>query len=131
MKTSVGPKSLVAAVGCLVLLSYCGAAYAQASPANPGYKALVRPINYSMPLSPKDGAHAVIVYGKNAPWTQKTAEALQKAVADWCGVKLELADDRTVTSQDTWLLNDAYPKTPLIVLSNSQDNRVVHALGVR
>jgi hypothetical protein len=98
---------------------------------NPGYKALVRPINYSMPLAPKDGPRAVIVYGKNAPWTQKAAEAVQKAVADWCGVKLDIADDRTVTSEDTWLLADAYRKTPLIVLGNAQDNRVLHALGTR
>ena len=77
MKTSIGLKSFVIAVGCLALLSCCGAAYGQAAPANPEYKALVRPINYSMPLSPKDGTRAVIVYGKNAPWSQK-------AVADWC-----------------------------------------------
>ncbi len=131
MNASLGLNSLVAAAGCLALLSCCGAANGQDVPANPGYKALVRPINYSMPLSPKDGARAVIVYGKNAPWTQKSAEALQKAVADWCGAKLELADDRTVTSEDTWLLTDAYRRTPLIVLGNTMDNRVMHALGTR
>ncbi len=116
MKTSIGFKCLGAAVGCWALLSSCGAAYGQAEPANPGYKALVRPINYSMPLAPKEGARAVIVYGKDAPWTQTAAQAVQKAVADWCGVKLELADDRIVTSEDTWLLNDSWRKTPLIVL---------------
>jgi hypothetical protein len=131
MKTSLWPKALVAAVGCLALLSFYGAAYGQAVTVNPGYKALVRPINYSMPLAPKDGARAVIVYGKNAPWTGQAAAALQKAVADWCGVTLDIADDRTVTSEDTWLLADAYRKTPLIVLGNAQDNRVLHALGTR
>ena len=130
MKTLSGLKSLLAAVGCLALLSCCGGAQGQAVPVNPGYKALVRPIHYSMPLAPKDGPHALIVYGKNAPWTQKAAQALQKAVADWCGVKLELVDDQTVTNEDTWLLNDAYRKTPLIVLGNAQDNRVMHAMGV-
>jgi arylsulfatase A-like enzyme len=42
-----------------------------------------------------------------------------------------LADDRTVTSEDTWLLNESYFKTPLIVLGSAQDNRVMHALGTR
>ena len=131
MKTSVGLKSLVAAVGCLALLSYCGAVYGQATPANPGHKALARPIHYSTPLSSKDSAHAVIVYGKDALWTHKAAKAVQKSIEDWSGVKLDIVDDRTATSEDTWLLNDAYRKTPLIVLGNAQDNRIMHALGTR
>src|SRR3990170_2892266 len=85
---------------------------------NPGFKALPRPINYATPLAPANGAKAMIVYGKDAPWTKSAAEAVQKAVADWCGAKLELADDRAVTGEDTWLLADAYRKTPLIVLAN-------------
>ena len=98
---------------------------------NPGFKALPRPINYATPLAPANGAKAVIVYGQDAPWTRSAAEALQKAVADWCGAKLELADDRAVTGEDTWLLADAYRNTPLVVLGNAQDNRVMHALGTR
>jgi hypothetical protein len=98
---------------------------------NPGFAAQLRPINYATPLAPANGVKAVIVYGKDAPWTKTAAEAVQKAIADWSGVKLELADDRTVTSDDTWLLTDAYRKTPLVVLGNSQDNRVMHALGTR
>ena len=94
----------------------------------PGFAAQLRPINYATPLAPANGVKAVIVYGKDAPWTKTAAEAVQKAIADWSGVKLELADDRTVTSDDTWLLTDAYRKTPLVVLGNSQDNRVMHAL---
>jgi hypothetical protein len=97
---------------------------------NPGFKALPRPINYATPLAPNEGAKAVIVYGKDSPWTRTAAQAVQKAIEEWSGVKLELADDRTVTSEDTWLLNDAYRKTPLVVLGNVQDNRVMHALGV-
>ena len=130
MKTSVGLKSLVAAVGYLTLLSFGGVADGQASLDNPSYKALVRPINYSTPLRTKEGTKAVIVYGKDAAWTQKAAQAVQKAILDWSGVKLELADDRNVTSDDTWLLTNAHLKTPLIVLGNARDNRVMHALGV-
>lgn len=98
---------------------------------NPGFKALPRPINYATPLAPSNGAKAVIVYGKDTPWTQKAALAVQQAVQDWSGVKLELMDDRTVTSDETWLLTDAYLKTPMIVLGNAQDSRVMHALGTR
>jgi len=98
---------------------------------NPGFKALPRPIHYATPLAPTNGPGAVIVYGKLAPWTQKAAEAMQKAIQDWSGVKLELADDRTVTSDETWLLTDAWRNTPMIVLGNAQDNRVLHALGTR
>lgn len=97
---------------------------------NPGFNALPRAINYATPLA-ASGVKAVIVYGKDAPWTKSAAEAVQKAVADWCGIKLELADDRAVTGEDTWLLADAYRKTPLIVLGNAQDNRVMHALGTQ
>jgi hypothetical protein len=98
---------------------------------NPGFKALPRPINYAMPLAPKDGVKAIIVYGKNAAWTLRAAQAVQKAVLDSSGLKLELADDRTVTSDETWLLTDAFRRTPLIVLGNAQDNRLLHALGTR
>ena len=56
---------------------------------------------------------------------------MQKAIEDWSGVKLDLADDRTVTSDETWLLTDACRKTPLIALGNARDNRVMHALGTR
>ncbi len=87
---------------------------------NPGFKALPRPIHYATPLAGtpannssekmagKDSVKAVIVYGKNAAWTQKAAEAVQKSIQDWSGAKLELADDRTVTSDETWLLADAW-----------------------
>jgi hypothetical protein len=98
---------------------------------NPGFKALPRPIHYATPLAPKEGAKAVIVYGKDSPWTLAAAQAVQKAIEDWSGVKLELADDRTVTSEETWLVNDAYRKTPLVVLGNARDNRVMHAMGTQ
>jgi hypothetical protein len=104
----------------------CGQAVDQ-----PRFKALPRVISYATPLAPAGGAKAVIVYGKDAPWTKSAAAAVQKAVADWCGATLELADDRAVTADDTWLLADAYRQTPLIVLGNAEDNRVLHALGTR
>ncbi|MCR4412838.1 MAG: hypothetical protein NUV77_10490, partial [Thermoguttaceae bacterium] len=97
----------------------------------PVFKALPRAINYATPLAPANGVKAVIVYGKDAPWTRSAAEAVQKAIAGWCGARLELADDHAVTGEDTWLLTDAYRKRPLIVLGNAQDNRVMHALGTR
>ena len=90
-----------------------------------------RPISYATPLAPKDGPKAVIVFGKNAAWTQTAAEAVRKAIQEWSGVTLELADDRTVTSEETWLVADAYRRVPMIVLGNAQDNRVMHALGTR
>ena len=37
---------------------------------------------------------------------ERAAEAVQKAVADWCGAKLELTDDRGVTGEDAWLQED-------------------------
>jgi hypothetical protein len=120
----------ITAVLAISLAIYCGGALAQVVD-NPGFKALPRPINYATPLAPAGGAKAVIVYGKTAPWTQSAATAVQKAIQDWSGVKLELVDDLTVTSEETWLLDDAYRKTPLIVLGNAQDNRVMHALGTR
>jgi len=98
---------------------------------NPGFHALPRPVHYETPLNPKEGAKALIVYAKEAPWTFKAAEAVQKAVLDWSGANLEIADDRTVTSDETWLVADAYLKTPMIVLGNAQDNRLQHALGTR
>ena len=109
----------------------CGAEASGQVVDNLGFKALPRPIHYEMSLAPAGGARAVIVYGKAAPWTQKAAQAVQKAVLEWSGLKLELADDRTVTSDETWLLADAWRKTPLIVLGNAQDNRLMHALGTR
>ncbi len=98
---------------------------------NLGFKALPRAIHYDTPLVPKQGPKAVIVYGKNAPYTQTAAQALQKAIQEWCGVALGLVDDRTVTSDQTWLLTEAYLKVPLVVLGNAQDNRAMHALGTR
>ena len=115
----------------LALLVWGGSASCGPAVDNPGFKALPRAINYATPLAPANGAKAVIVYGKGAPWTKSAAEVVQKAVADWCGVRLELADDRAVTAEDTWLLTDIYRKTPLVVLGNAQDNRVMHALGTR
>jgi hypothetical protein len=115
--------------GLVLALAPCGGASGQVMD-NPGFKALPRPVHYATALVPEGGAKAVIVYGKDAPWTQTAATAVQKAILDWSGVKLELADDRTVTSEDTWLLNDAYRRTPLVVLGNARDNRVMHALGV-
>jgi hypothetical protein len=98
---------------------------------NPGFTALPRPVNYATPLASTSGVRAVIVYGKLAPWTQKAAEQVQQSIEAWSGAKLELVDDRTVTSEETWLLTDACRRTPLIVLGNAADNRVVHALGTR
>jgi hypothetical protein len=115
----------------LLMASCCGTASGDTASPSPAFKALPRPINYATPLAPKGGARAVIVYGKLAPWTRRAARSVQQAIQDWCRVELELADDRSVTSDDTWLLNDAYRKTPLIVLGNAQDNRVMHALGTR
>jgi hypothetical protein len=91
--------------------------------------ALSRPLNYAMPLagSPK----ALIVYGKNAAYTQVAAQAVQKDIQDWCGLSLDLADDQSVTDEKTWLLSEKYVKTPLIVLGNAPDNRVIHAMGTR
>ncbi len=121
----------VAIVLCLSFpLARCGGASGQVVD-NPGFKALPRPICYSMPLAPVGGANAVIVYGRDAAWTRNAAESVQKSIQDWSGVKLDLADDHTVTSDESWLLNDAYLKTPLIVLGNARDNRVMHALGTR
>ncbi len=98
---------------------------------NPGFKALPRAIHYDTPLVPKQGPKAVIVYGKNAPYTKTAAQAVQKAIQEWCGAGLEMVDDHAVTSDQTWLLNEAYLKTPLVVLGNAQDNRAMHALGTR
>ena len=98
---------------------------------NPGFYALPRPIHYETPLCPKEGPRAVIVFGKEVPWTLKAAQSVQRAVQDWSGAKLEIADDRTITSEETWLQRNAYRKTPLIVLGNARDNRVMHALGTR
>jgi hypothetical protein len=130
MKTPDIRSAIVIMLGLFLPLATCGGASGQIVD-SPGFKALPRPINYATPLAPKDGAKAVIVYGKDAPWTKAAAQAVQKAVQDWSGLKIELADDRTVTSEDTWLLTDAYRKTPMVVLGNAQDNRLMHALGTR
>jgi hypothetical protein len=98
---------------------------------NPGFKALPRPINYNMPLAPAGGAKAVIVYGKRSAYAQKSAEAMRKVIQEWSNLKLEVVDDRTVTSEDTWLLKDEYRKTPMIVLGNAWENRLVYALATR
>lgn len=121
----------IAAVAFFLLFFWDSSASCGQVVGNPGFRALPRAINYATPLAPANGVKAVIVYGKDAPWTKSAAKAVQKAVADWCGAKLDLADDRAVTGEDTWLLTDVCRKTPLIVLGNAQDNRVMHALGTR
>jgi hypothetical protein len=109
------------------MLAPCQAASGQVVD-NPGFKALPRPINYNMPLSPAGGVKAVIVYGKNSAYAQKSAQALQKAIEDWSGLKLDVG---AVTDEDTWLLKDDCRKTPMIVLGNAWENRLMHALGTR
>ncbi len=123
-------KTVAILSGVILLGGYCSGVVGQAVDDH-GFKALPRPINYATPLAPKEGTKAVIVYGRTSPWTREAASAVQEAIQEWSGVKLEMADDRTVTSEQTWLLNDTYRHTPLIVLGNAQDNRVMHALGVR
>ena len=54
---------------------------------NPGFKALPRPVNYATPLAPAHGAKAVIVFGKNAAWSQKSAEAVKQAIQGWSGAE--------------------------------------------
>ena len=130
MKHSAGLKAFLCVLGLFVALPCCAEASGQIVD-NLGFKALPRPIHYATPLAPAGGAKAVIVYGKNAPWTQKAAEAAQKTILDATGLMLDLVDDLAATSDQTWLLNDAYRKTPMIVLGNAQDNRVMHAMGVR
>jgi hypothetical protein len=119
----------VAAAWPVILLA--GGSWAAENAINPAYRALPRPVHYETPLWPKDGPPALIVPGRDAPWTLKAARTVQQAVQAWSGHTLAIADDRTVTSDETWLLTDAYRRTPLIVLGNGQDNRVVHALGTR
>ena len=118
-----------------ILLMALAAADATAAPGqaadNPGFRTLPRPIHYETPLNPRQSAKALIVYGKDAPWTQNAAQVVQKAIEDWSGAKLQLADDQTVTGEETWLLKNAYRKVPLIVLGNAKVNRVIHALGTR
>jgi hypothetical protein len=98
---------------------------------NPGFRALPRPIRYDLPLAPVGGAKAVIVYGQSSAYAQKSAESVQKIIQEWSGLKLDVVADRTVTGEDTWLLEDEYRKTPMIVLGNAWENRVIHALGTR
>ena len=56
---------------------------------------------------------------------------MQKAVQEWSGKKLEIIDDAAATSEETWLLAEAYRHTPMIVVGNTQDNRLMEALGTR
>jgi hypothetical protein len=109
---------------------FSGVAFAQ-TPDHLGFQALPRTISYATPLTPAQGAQAVIVYGKKADWTQAAALRVQKAVQDWSGKKLDVIDDLTATSEDTWLIADAYRHTPMIVIGNTQDNRLIQALGTR
>ena len=63
----------------------------QAAPANPGYKALVRPINYSMPLAPKDG--------------EAKSRALARHLRDAADNQLAITKDRPlVTGRDVLAL---------------------------
>ncbi|NQU76979.1 MAG: VCBS repeat-containing protein, partial [Planctomycetes bacterium] len=106
------------------------ACFAGPASAEPPFRALPRPIHYETPLLPAKAPKAVIVYGKNAPWTRQAAREVQKQLKAW-GVELEITDDMTVTSEETWLLAEAYSRTPLIVLGNARDNRLLHAVGTR
>ena len=122
--------SIVQFVITVSFLASAGIASAQ-TPDHLGFQALPRTINYATPLTPAQGAQAVIVYGKKADWTQAAALRVQKAVQEWSGKKLEMIDDLTATSEDTWLIADAYRHTPMIVIGNTQDNRLVQAIGTR
>ena len=118
-----------AVLGLLVGLAG-GAAWGEAVKQD-GFRALPRPVRYATPLAPPGGVKAVIVYGKTAPWTQAAALRVQQAIKRWCGQQLSLIDDRTATSEETWLLTDAYRRRPMIVLGNGEVNRVMHALATR
>lgn len=121
----------VLAVLCAFAASMAGSpAFAQ-TPDHLGFQASPRTINYATPLTAAQGAQGVIVYGKNAGWTQAAALRVQKAVQDWSGKKLDVIDDLTATSEETWLIADAYRHTPMIVIGNTQDNRLIQALGTR
>ena len=76
--------------GVILLAGHCSGVVGQALDEH-AFKAIRRPINYATPLAPKEGAKALIVYGKTAPWTQEAAAAVQKAIEDWSGVKLDMA----------------------------------------
>ena len=128
---NVPRRQSVAIVAALMVMAFANGSGAAETATNPAYRAQPRPIRYETPLAPKDGPPAMIVPGRSAPYTLKAARAVQQAVQAWSGHTLAIVDDRTVTSDETWLLTDAYRKTPLIVLGNGQDNRVVHALGTR
>ena len=80
---------------------------------------------------PGEGRQAVIVFGKKADWTQAAALRVQKAIQEWSGKKLDVIDDQAATSEETWLLAEAYRHTPMIVIGNTQDNRLIQALGTR
>jgi len=57
--------------------------------------------------------------------------AIVLSALQWSGLKLDVVADRTVTGEDSWLLKDECRKTPMIVLSNAWENRVIHSLGTR
>ncbi|MBM3500570.1 MAG: hypothetical protein FJX74_18090, partial [Armatimonadetes bacterium] len=103
----------------------------ESPPPDPRYHALPRPLEYGTPLTSTAGPQAAIVHGEAADWTRAAATEVQQVVREWCGAELPLVSDRVVTSEETWLLSDAYRSTPLIVLGNCRDNRVLHALGTR
>lgn len=75
--------------------AFCGQGVGQTR-----FQSLATTDQHPTPLVPANGAKAVVVYGKDAPSAKAAAEALPKAVADWCGAKLELADDRPVTGEE-------------------------------
>ena len=128
MKTCSGLFSRALVLLCL--LPVAGRLHAEALDTN-GFRALLRKLHYETPLCPEQGPRAVIVYGKNAAWTEAAAKQVQQAVQEWCGQKLEVLDDGAVTDEQTWLLHETRLKTPLIVLGNAQVNRVLHAMGTR
>jgi hypothetical protein len=103
----------------------------ESPPPDERYQALPRPLEYGTPLTSTAGPQAAIVYGETVDWTRSAAVEVQQAVREWCGAELPVVSDRTVTSEETWLLSDEYRHTPLIVLGNCRDNRVLHALGTR
>jgi len=84
-----------------------------------GFKAVPRPIHYETPLAPRRDRRPSSSMAVR-PAGRKGRRNGAEGGAGLVGVKLELADDRTVTSEETWLLTEAYRKTPLIVLGNAR-----------
>ncbi|NQU75232.1 MAG: hypothetical protein HQ546_02820 [Planctomycetes bacterium] len=130
LKAAWASSLLVAAIVLTCLA--CSVGYA-ASPGStePKFTALPRDTNLEISLAPARGPRAVIVYGSGAQWTKAAAEEVRDLIEKWSGVRLELADDLTVTSERTWLICEKYFRTPLVVVGNARDNRVCHALGTR